>query len=130
MQDESEKCNFFNAFACETLHTVYELLWSALGFQTTGLHGKLPEIAVEFVVRWGALRSFRILARVAHALMPAMPLLSRTVYKLDNGGQRQRVAIGHAIVLQTQVFLFDEPLSNLDVKLRVQTRLEISTPHR
>ena len=81
------------------------------------------EIAVDFVVRWEALRSFRILARVAHALKPAMPLLPRTIYKLDNGGQQQRVAIGHAIVRQTQVFLFDEPLSNLDVKLRVQTLL-------
>ena len=125
LQDESEKCNFFNAFPFETLHTSYDLLRSALGFQTTGWHEKLPEIAVDFVVRWGALRSFRILARVAHALMPAMPLLLRTIYKLDNGGQQQRVAIGHAIVRQTQVFLFDEPLSNLDVKLRVQARLEI-----
>jgi multiple sugar transport system ATP-binding protein len=47
-----------------------------------------------------------------------------------SGGQRQRVAVGRAIVRQPQVFLFDEPLSNLDAKLRVQTRKEISRLHR
>jgi sn-glycerol 3-phosphate transport system ATP-binding protein len=47
-----------------------------------------------------------------------------------SGGQRQRVAMGRAIVRQPQVFLFDEPLSNLDAKLRVQTRLEIQKLHR
>ena len=47
-----------------------------------------------------------------------------------SGGQRQRVAMGRAIVRQPQVFLFDEPLSNLDAKLRSQTRLEIQKLHR
>ncbi|MCX8521576.1 MAG: sn-glycerol-3-phosphate ABC transporter ATP-binding protein UgpC, partial [Rhodoferax sp.] len=47
-----------------------------------------------------------------------------------SGGQRQRVAMGRAIVRQPQVFLFDEPLSNLDAKLRGQTRLEIQKLHR
>ena len=47
-----------------------------------------------------------------------------------SGGQHQRVAMGRAIVRQPQVFLFDEPLSNLDAKLRVQTRLEIQKLHR
>ena len=46
-----------------------------------------------------------------------------------SGGQRQRVALGRAIVRQPSVFLFDEPLSNLDAKLRVQTRTEISKLH-
>ena len=46
-----------------------------------------------------------------------------------SGGQRQRVAIGRAIVRDPEVFLFDEPLSNLDAALRVQTRLEIARLH-
>ncbi|MEM8553174.1 MAG: sn-glycerol-3-phosphate ABC transporter ATP-binding protein UgpC [Pseudomonadota bacterium] len=56
-------------------------------------------------------------------------LLSRKPNQLS-GGQRQRVAIGRAIVRDPQVFLFDEPLSNLDAALRVQTRLEIAKLHR
>ncbi|MBF0716239.1 ATP-binding cassette domain-containing protein, partial [Gemella palaticanis] len=47
-----------------------------------------------------------------------------------SGGQRQRVAIGRAIVRKPQVFLFDEPLSNLDASLRVQLRVEISRLHQ
>jgi sn-glycerol 3-phosphate transport system ATP-binding protein len=58
-----------------------------------------------------------------------MPLLERKPRQLS-GGQRQRVAMGRAIVRQPQVFLFDEPLSNLDAKLRAQTRLEIQKLHR
>jgi sn-glycerol 3-phosphate transport system ATP-binding protein len=56
-------------------------------------------------------------------------LLQRKPRELS-GGQRQRVAMGRAIVRQPQVFLFDEPLSNLDAKLRAHTRLEIQKLHR
>jgi multiple sugar transport system ATP-binding protein len=55
-------------------------------------------------------------------------LLNRKPGQLS-GGQRQRVAVGRAIVREPQIFLFDEPLSNLDAKLRVQTRAEISKLH-
>ncbi|MCA0028927.1 MULTISPECIES: sn-glycerol-3-phosphate ABC transporter ATP-binding protein UgpC [unclassified Mesorhizobium] len=56
-------------------------------------------------------------------------LMERRPKKLS-GGQRQRVAIGRAIVREPQVFLFDEPLSNLDAELRVQMRVEISRLHK
>jgi sn-glycerol 3-phosphate transport system ATP-binding protein len=67
-----------------------------------------------------------IAARVAKAadILQLKPLLGRKPRQLS-GGQRQRVAMGRAIVRDPQVFLFDEPLSNLDAKLRVQMRVEI-----
>ncbi len=72
-----------------------------------------------------------IQARVdkAAAILELSALLERKPRQLS-GGQRQRVAMGRAIVRQPQVFLFDEPLSNLDAKLRAQTRLEIQKLHR
>jgi sn-glycerol 3-phosphate transport system ATP-binding protein len=72
-----------------------------------------------------------IRARVdkAAAILELSGLLERKPRELS-GGQRQRVAMGRAIVRQPQVFLFDEPLSNLDAKLRAQTRLEIQKLHR
>ena len=62
-------------------------------------------------------------------ILGIMELLDRKPKQLS-GGQRQRVAVGRAIVRKPKVFLFDEPLSNLDAKLRVQMRKEISRLHQ
>jgi multiple sugar transport system ATP-binding protein len=80
------------------------------------------------------------LARVDKATMHGKVLQAAHVLQLEHllgrkpkalsGGQRQRVAIGRAIVREPGVFLFDEPLSNLDAALRVQTRFEIAKIHR
>ncbi|RYH11333.1 ABC transporter ATP-binding protein [Tropicimonas sp. IMCC6043] len=69
------------------------------------------------------------MARKAAAILQLEPLMDRYPRQLS-GGQRQRVAIGRAIVREPDVFLFDEPLSNLDAELRVQMRLEITSLHR
>jgi len=66
--------------------------------------------------------------KAAADILQLTPLMDR-LPKMLSGGQRQRVAIGRAIVKEPKVFLFDEPLSNLDAALRVQTRLEIAKLH-
>ena len=65
----------------------------------------------------------------AARILDIVPLLQRKPKQLS-GGQRQRVAMGRAIVRDPEVFLFDEPLSNLDAKLRVQMRTEIKKVHQ
>jgi multiple sugar transport system ATP-binding protein len=65
----------------------------------------------------------------AGEILGLIPYLDRYPRQLS-GGQRQRVAMGRAIVRDPQVFLFDEPLSNLDAKLRVQMRVEIKALHQ
>ena len=74
-------------------------------------------------------------AEIEHAVKEAAEILGigELLHRLPkqlSGGQRQRVAMGRAIVRQPQVFLFDEPLSNLDAKLRVQMRAELKELHR
>ena len=65
----------------------------------------------------------------AARILELEPLMDRKPKHLS-GGQRQRVAIGRAIVRDPDVFLFDEPLSNLDAELRVHMRVEIAKLHK
>ena len=69
------------------------------------------------------------MVREAAKILDLEPLLDRKPKALS-GGQRQRVAMGRAIVRDPKVFLMDEPLSNLDAKLRGQMRIEISKLHQ
>ena len=103
----------------------------AMVFQSYALY---PHMNVERNMGFG-LRQARaplaeIKSKVAEAarILQLEPLLRRKPRELS-GGQRQRVAIGRAIVRNPKVFLFDEPLSNLDAALRVQMRVEIARLH-
>ncbi|WDR05185.1 sn-glycerol-3-phosphate ABC transporter ATP-binding protein UgpC [Devosia rhodophyticola] len=104
----------------------------AMVFQTYALY---PHMSVEQNMGFGLRMNGRPKAEVAKRVEDAAKilqieeLLDRKPRQLS-GGQRQRVAIGRAIVRDPQVFLFDEPLSNLDAELRVATRLEIAKLHR
>jgi sn-glycerol 3-phosphate transport system ATP-binding protein len=99
----------------------------AMVFQTYALY---PHMSVRENMAYGlkirGLATAEIERRVAEAagLLELAPLLDRRPRQLS-GGQRQRVAMGRAIVREPKLFLFDEPLSNLDAKLRVQMRAEI-----
>ena len=104
----------------------------AMVFQNYALY---PHMSVfenmAYGLRIGKVPAEEIKARVDKAakILEIGTFLQRKPRELS-GGQRQRVAMGRAIVRQPQVFLFDEPLSNLDAKLRAQTRLEIQKLHR
>jgi sn-glycerol 3-phosphate transport system ATP-binding protein len=104
----------------------------AMVFQNYALY---PHMSVFDNMAYGLrIRGFTkndIKARVDRAaeILEIGPLLARKPRQLS-GGQRQRVAMGRAIVREPAVFLFDEPLSNLDAKLRVQMRFEIQKLHR
>ena len=104
----------------------------AMVFQNYALY---PHMSVFDNMAYGLkIRGFSrddVKARVdrAAAILELGPLLERKPRQLS-GGQRQRVAMGRAIVREPAVFLFDEPLSNLDAKLRVQMRFEIQKLHR
>jgi lactose/L-arabinose transport system ATP-binding protein len=104
----------------------------AMVFQTYALY---PHMTVRenmgFALRFARKPKDEIARQVNEAarILELGPLLDRFPKQLS-GGQRQRVAIGRAIVRHPQVFLFDEPLSNLDAELRVQMRVEISRLHK
>ena len=101
----------FQSYALFPHMTVYENM--AFGLQLA----KTPKAEIDQRVR------------AASDILQLGPYLGR-LPKALSGGQRQRVAIGRAIVREPGVFLFDEPLSNLDAALRVQTRFEIAKIHR
>ena len=101
-------------------------------FQSYALY---PQMTVErnlsFGLRVAGVPKDEIARRIARAaeILQIEPLLERKPAALS-GGQRQRVAIGRALVRDVDVFLFDEPLSNLDAKLRSELRVEIKRLHR
>ncbi|MBI5255248.1 MAG: sn-glycerol-3-phosphate ABC transporter ATP-binding protein UgpC [Burkholderiales bacterium] len=104
----------------------------AMVFQSYALY---PHMTVAqnmgFALKLAGLDTLAVRAKVEHAanVLQIGPLLARTPRELS-GGQRQRVAIGRAIVREPGVFLFDEPLSNLDAALRGQMRLEMARLHQ
>jgi ABC-type sugar transport system ATPase subunit len=104
----------------------------AMVFQSYALY---PHLTVRENVGFGLSLAKRPKAEIARKVQAAADalqlgeLLDRKPKALS-GGQRQRVAIGRAIVRDPQVFLFDEPLSNLDASLRAQMRLELTDLHR
>jgi multiple sugar transport system ATP-binding protein len=104
----------------------------AMVFQSYALY---PHMSVydnmAFSLKLAHLAKNEVRERVQRAadILQIGPLLERKPKALS-GGQRQRVAIGRAIVREPKVFLFDEPLSNLDAALRVQMRIEIAKLHR
>ncbi|MEK1932097.1 MAG: sn-glycerol-3-phosphate ABC transporter ATP-binding protein UgpC [Pararhizobium sp.] len=104
----------------------------AMVFQSYALY---PHLTVRENIGFGLSLARRPKEEIAHKVQAAADalqlgqLLDRKPRALS-GGQRQRVAIGRAIVRDPQVFLFDEPLSNLDAALRAQMRLELTDLHR
>ena len=104
----------------------------AMVFQSYALY---PHMSVynnmAFGLRRRGLPKAEIDRRVQEAagILGLRPYLARRPHALS-GGQRQRVAVGRAIVRDPEVFLFDEPLSNLDAALRASTRQELSRLHR
>jgi multiple sugar transport system ATP-binding protein len=100
----------------------------AMVFQSYALYPHMTvEENLQFGLRMRGVEPEEMRRRTANAaeILDISHLLQRKPKDLS-GGQRQRVAVGRAIVRQPAVFLFDEPLSNLDAKLRVQTRAEIT----
>jgi len=101
-------------------------------FQSYALYPRMTvEENMSFGLRIAGMPKADVAARVARAagILKLEQLLKRRPSELS-GGQRQRVAIGRALVRDVEVFLFDEPLSNLDAKLRTELRVEIKRLHQ
>jgi multiple sugar transport system ATP-binding protein len=104
----------------------------AMVFQSYALYPHMDVYGnMAFGLKFAKTPKAEIEQRVTEAarMLQLEPLLRRRPRELS-GGQRQRVAIGRAIVRKPQVFLFDEPLSNLDAALRINTRIEIAKLHK
>ena len=104
----------------------------AMVFQNYALYPHMTIFKnMAFGLKMRRIAKSEIETRVIHAadILGIQHLLKRYPRELS-GGQRQRVAVGRAIVRDPRVFLFDEPLSNLDAQLRVQTRIELLKLHR
>jgi sn-glycerol 3-phosphate transport system ATP-binding protein len=104
----------------------------AMVFQNYALYPHMnvyDNMAYGLRIRGLAANDIETRVQKAGGILELLPLLKRKPRELS-GGQRQRVAMGRAIVREPAVFLFDEPLSNLDAKLRVQMRMEIQKLHR
>jgi ABC-type sugar transport system ATPase subunit len=104
----------------------------AMVFQSYALYPHMDVYSnMAFGLKFAKTPKAEIDARVGEAarILQLEALLKRRPRELS-GGQRQRVAIGRAIVRKPQVFLFDEPLSNLDAALRINTRVEIAKLHK
>ena len=104
----------------------------AMVFQSYALY---PHMSVRDNMGFSLMLANKPRSEIDQRVNQAADILSLTPYldrlpKQLSGGQRQRVAMGRAIVRKPQVFLFDEPLSNLDAKLRVQMRTEIKALHQ
>lgn len=103
----------------------------AMVFQNFALY---PHMSVEENMAFGLKMARRPKQEIRERVARAAEILQLTSYlkrrpKELSGGQRQRVAIGRAIVREPEIFLFDEPLSNLDAELRAQMRIELSKLH-
>lgn len=104
----------------------------AMVFQNYALYPHMSvfdNMAYGLKIRKLSKQQIRLRVEQAAQILELEHLLDRRPRQLS-GGQRQRVAMGRAIVREPKVFLFDEPLSNLDAKLRVQMRLEIQRLHQ
>ena len=119
----------FQSYALYPHLTVFDNIALPLRTRRLSFAQRLPLLGRLLPGRTGIERSIRTEVEQAAAMLDVAHLLQRKPGQLS-GGQRQRVALGRAMVRHPAVFLMDEPLSNLDAKLRVQMRTEITALHR